>query len=55
MCLVCAELNHTTLNKTGRLTKQEDLSVLEYLYLLNFNFSNLISGQQFYETHRELL
>jgi len=42
MCLVYAELNYTTLNKTRRLTKQEDLSILEYLYLLNFDFSNLI-------------
>jgi len=42
MCLVCAELNHTAFNKTRRLTKQEDLSILENLHLLNFNFSNLV-------------
>lgn len=42
MCLIYAELNHTTLNKTRRLTKWKDLSILENLYLLNFNFSNLI-------------
>lgn len=41
MCIVYAELNHTTLNKTRRLTKQKDLSILENLYLLNFNFSIL--------------
>jgi len=42
LCLICAELNRTTLNKTRRLIKQKDISILENLYLLNFNFINLV-------------